>query len=98
MEGEPDPSSGMVVDLKDLKSIIEEEVVDPMDHRFLNHEVPPFDRIIPTAENVAMEIWRRLNRRLSGSSAALSKVRLFETGDLYIDVTGEDVRENDRKL
>jgi 6-pyruvoyltetrahydropterin/6-carboxytetrahydropterin synthase len=86
VEGDPDPRTGMVMDLKDLKQILEEEVVTPMDHRFLNYEVPPFDRIIPTAENVAAEIWRRLDPRI-GQGAKLAKVRLFETTDLYVDVT-----------
>jgi 6-pyruvoyltetrahydropterin/6-carboxytetrahydropterin synthase len=85
VEGDPDPRTGMVMDLKDLKQILEEEVVTPMDHRFLNYEVPPFDRVIPTAENVAAEIWRRLDPRI-GQGAKLAKVRLFETADLYVDV------------
>jgi 6-pyruvoyltetrahydropterin/6-carboxytetrahydropterin synthase len=89
VEGEPDPVTGMVLDLKALKDILEEEVVGPMDHRFLNYEVPPFDRVIPTAENVAQEIWRRLEPRLRTSTTSLSRVRLFETPDLYVDVLGE---------
>ncbi|MBV8708071.1 MAG: 6-carboxytetrahydropterin synthase [Acidobacteriaceae bacterium] len=87
VEGDPDPRTGMVMDLKDLKQILEEEVVTPMDHRFLNYEVPPFDRVIPTAENVAAEIWRRLDSRVERPGAKLAKVRLFETADLYVDVT-----------
>ncbi len=90
VEGEPDEVTGMVLDLKVLKDILEEEVVTPMDHRFLNYEVPPFDRVIPTAENVASEIWRRLEPRLSSASTRLSKVRLFETEDLYVDVLRGD--------
>jgi 6-pyruvoyltetrahydropterin/6-carboxytetrahydropterin synthase len=87
LEGDPDPVSGMVMDLKKLKDILEHEVVAPMDHRFLNYEVKPFDRIVPTAENIAREIWRRLDARLGASGARLSKVRLFEGSDLYADVT-----------
>ncbi len=64
VEGEPDPVTGMIMDLKDLKLILEQEIVEPMDHRFLNHEVVPFDRIVPTTENVAAEIWRRMDGRL----------------------------------
>jgi 6-pyruvoyltetrahydropterin/6-carboxytetrahydropterin synthase len=86
VEGQPDPVTGMIMDLKDLKQILEEEVVEPMDHRFLNHEVPPFDRIVPTAENVAAEIWRRMDQRLKNAAARLFRVRLFETSDLYVDV------------
>lgn len=88
LEGDPDPVTGMVMDLKELKSILEEEIVEPMDHRFLNYEVPPFDRVIPTAENVALEIWRRLEPRVNSGRARLSNVRLFETSDLYVDVNG----------
>lgn len=90
VEGDPHPVTGMVLDLKDLKGILEEEVVGPMDHRFLNYEVAPFSTVVPTAENVAREIWRRLEPRLSGPSTSLAKVRLFETADLYVDITRED--------
>ncbi|MGH9770712.1 MAG: 6-pyruvoyl trahydropterin synthase family protein [Candidatus Acidiferrales bacterium] len=86
VEGEPDPATGMVIDLKRLKEILEEEIVAPMDHRFLNYEVKPFDMVVPTAENVAGEIWRRLESRISSPGIALAKVRLFETPDLYVDV------------
>jgi 6-pyruvoyltetrahydropterin/6-carboxytetrahydropterin synthase len=89
VEGEPHPVTGMVMDLKDLKDVLEEEVITPMDHRFLNYEVPPFASVIPTAENVAREIWRRLEGRLETSSTRLSKVRLWETPDLYVDVTSD---------
>lgn len=86
LEGEPDPITGMIVDLKWLKTLIEEEVVWPMDHRFLNFEVPPFDRVVPTTENVAREIWNRLDPRLSTSSGRLHRVRLYETADCYVDM------------
>ena len=45
--GDPDPVTGMVFDLRELKEIMNAEVVDAMDHRFLNREVPPFDRVVP---------------------------------------------------
>jgi 6-pyruvoyltetrahydropterin/6-carboxytetrahydropterin synthase len=89
VSGNPDPVTGMVLDLKDLKQIIEREVVDPMDHRFLNYEVPPFDRIVPTTENVAREIWTRLAPHLERENARLARVRLYETADLYVEVGGE---------
>src|SRR5579875_2809874 len=75
VEGDPDPITGMVIDLKTLKDILEDEVVQPMDHRFLNFEVEPFSRIVPTAENVAQEIWRRLAPRIDGPNTRLVKVR-----------------------
>ena len=51
VKGEVDPRSGFVVDLKQLKEIMHREVLDAMDHRFLNKEVPEFFTQIPTTEN-----------------------------------------------
>jgi len=90
LEGDPDPITGMVVDLKDVKELLQEEILTPMDHRFLNHEVKPFDTVIPTTENIAHEIWRRLELQTSKLNARLAKVRLFETPDLYVDIARED--------
>lgn len=89
LSGAPDPVTGMIVDLKDVKLLLEEEVVQPMDHRHLNHEVPPFDRVVPTAENLAVEIWRRLEPRFRETPARLAGIRLYETEDLYVDYAGE---------
>jgi 6-pyruvoyltetrahydropterin/6-carboxytetrahydropterin synthase len=90
LEGDPDPITGMVVDLKDVKELLQNEVLTPMDHRFLNHEVKPFDTVIPTTENIAREIWHRLELQTSKLNATLARVRLFETPDLYVDVARED--------
>jgi 6-pyruvoyltetrahydropterin/6-carboxytetrahydropterin synthase len=89
LAGDPDPVTGMVFDLKQLKEIIQKAVVEPMDHRFLNYEVPPFDKVVPTTENVAVEIWSRLQPAFRGGRAQLHNVRLYETEDLYVDYTGE---------
>jgi len=90
IEGSPDPVTGMIVDLKLVKDVIQREVTDPMDHRHLNYEVPPFDRIPPTAENIAREVWRRLEPRLTFPNARLHSIRLYETDDLYVDYAGEN--------
>lgn len=92
LEGEADPVTGMVVDLKHVKEVIEREVLDPMDHRFLNHEVSPFQETVPTTPNLAREIFRRLQKPLSGPGVSLSRVRLFEGPDLFVDVNEEDLR------
>lgn len=90
VEGDPDPHTGMVINLKELKEMIEERIVAPMDHRFLNFEVEPFTHVIPTCENLAREIWRRLDAGLQHSPARLAKIRLFETADLYVDVVRDE--------
>ncbi|SRR5579862_8855722 len=88
VEGTPDPVTGMVLDLKLLKEILNRDVVDIYDHRFLNREVPPFDRVIPTPENIAIDIWNRLQPRLDGAHGHLHGVRVYETPDLYVDYFG----------
>lgn len=89
VEGQTDPVTGMVMDLKYLKDVINREVVDPMDHRMLNCEVPPFDRVIPTAENLAVEIWRRLQPHLTTGPNRLHSVRLYETEDTFVEYGGD---------
>ncbi len=89
LEGAPDPVTGMIFDLRKFKEIIHQSIVEPMDHRFLNYEVPPFDKIVPTVENVAAEIWDRLSPHFNGGGARLRNIRLYETEDLYVDYAGE---------
>jgi len=90
VEGAPDAVTGMVLDLKELKDVLNREVVEPYDHRFLNYEVPPFDRVIPTPENIARDIWLRLEPHLSQPGRRLQQVRLYETPDLYVDYWGDE--------
>jgi len=87
VKGEVNPRSGFVVDLKQLKDILNREVLDAMDHRFLNKEVPEFARQIPTTENIAIAVWQRLQLRLQ--DAQLHRVRVYETPDLFVDFYGE---------
>jgi len=87
--GEPDRVTGMVLDLKDLKEILNREVMEPYDHRFLNYEVPPFDKVPPTTENIARDIWGRLAPQLCNGSRRLHSIRVYETPDLYVDYFGD---------
>lgn len=89
LEGEPDPVTGMVLDLKRLKAILQREVVEAMDHRFLNYDVPPFDRLTPTAENLAREIWRRIEGPIRAAGPRLHAVRVYETEDYFVDYYGD---------
>jgi 6-pyruvoyltetrahydropterin/6-carboxytetrahydropterin synthase len=85
--GEVDPVSGFVVDLKDVKEILEREVVNVYDHRHLNLEVPEFKDALPTTENIAVAIWRRLDGRIP--NARLHRIRVYEMADLFADYYGE---------
>lgn len=85
--GEPDPSTGMVLDLKELKDILQREIVDRMDHRHLNLEVPELVGKIPTCENIAVVIWNLLEPAITRGK--LDRVRLYESPDLFADCTAE---------
>ena len=81
--GEPDPVTGMVLDLKELKEILEREVMRRMDHRFLNYEVEELKDQIPTCENIARLIWKLLEPKIT--QGRLFKVRLYESPDLFAE-------------
>jgi 6-pyruvoyltetrahydropterin/6-carboxytetrahydropterin synthase len=83
IEGEPDPVTGMVLDLKELKEILEREITQRMDHRHLNYEVPELAGQIPTCENIARVIWQLLEPKIR--KGRLHRVRLYETPDLFAD-------------
>ena len=89
VRGAVDARSGMVVDLKQLKEVLQREVIDVLDHRFLNEEVPVFRHLIPTTENLAVEIWKRIEPQITSEGVRLHNVRLYETGDLFVDYGGE---------
>lgn len=86
--GEVDPVSGFVVDLKALKDVIEREVIQAYDHRHLNLEVPEFRHAMPTTENIAIAVWKRLQSKIP--NARLQRVRVYEMPDLFADYCGEE--------
>ena len=73
--------------MKELKAILEREVISVYDHRHLNLEVPEFTTRIPTTENIAISIWQRLDGRIP--HAKLHRVRVYEMPDLFADYYGE---------
>lgn len=77
VEGEIDPQTGYVIDLKILSDIVREEVLEPFDHRNLNLDCPEFENLIPTAENITVVIWNKIRKRLDPKLNL--EVRLWET-------------------
>ncbi|MFC2131393.1 6-pyruvoyl tetrahydropterin synthase family protein [Bacteroidota bacterium] len=90
--GNPDPDTGYVIDLKKLKKILYEEIVDKVDHKHLNFDVSFLEDIIPTVENLSIVFWNILKNKLP--SGKLHKIKLFETDDSYCEYYGEPIEIN----
>ncbi len=85
--GEIDPVTGYLLDLKTLKQIIDEEVIERFDHMNLNLDTEAFRNLNPTAENIAVVIWQLLRKRLE--SKLKLKVTLYETERNIVEYEGK---------
>ncbi len=77
--GEIDPRTGMIVDLVALQSVLDEQVVEPFDHTFLNKDIAYFETVVPTAENIAVRIAQLLKDPVAELGATLDRVKLIES-------------------
>jgi 6-pyruvoyltetrahydropterin/6-carboxytetrahydropterin synthase len=84
LAGEPDPDTGMVIDLKDLQDVLDAEVMARFDHRDLNRDTDFFEKAPPTPENLARVIVRLLEQALP--AGLLHHVRLYEDPDTYVEI------------
>ena len=84
MRGEPDPVTGMVIDLKDLQELLEREIMARFDHRDLNADTDFFEKEPATPENFARVIERLLLAALP--PGALDRIRLRQDEDLWVDI------------
>ena len=89
VRGSIDPRTGMVCDLAALQGLVDELVVEPFDHTFLNKDVPHFATTVPTAENIALHIADLLSAPIAELGAALHKVRLQESPNNAAEVFAE---------
>ena len=91
VKGEPDPETGFVVDLKKLSTLIRDEVIEKVDHKNLNLDVPFMKGKMASTENLAVEIWRILEPAMPRISnrARLHSVRLFETPRNFVEYFGD---------
>lgn len=87
LRGEVDPETGMLIELKDLKDIVNRQVIDKVDHYHLNLDVPFLNGIIPTAENLCIAFYRELEKVIPNHM--LYEVRLWETMDNQAVYRGE---------
>ena len=86
LSGAIDQATGMISNLADLDSFVNERVIEPFDHRSLNEEVPAFRNVVPTTESLCVEIFQRLK---SFPHAKLEAVRVEETSNNSFEYAGE---------
>ena len=84
--GQIDPRTGMLVDLGKLQEAIDTLVVEPMDHTFLNKDIPYFAQVVPTAENIAVYIAQTLTPAIAELGAELDKVKLIESPNNSVEI------------
>jgi 6-pyruvoyltetrahydropterin/6-carboxytetrahydropterin synthase len=85
--GKIDPETGYVMDVKILSDLILEEVEKPFDHKNLNLDVPDFENLIPTAENIVVVIWNKMRNRINLEFDL--EVVLYETPRNFVTYKGE---------
>jgi len=90
VKGRVDPVTGMVMNLNDLMEVMRTEIWEHVDHKHLNEDVPFLKGIVPTAENLAIVFWQRLQACQDRFGAArLHRVRVVESRDNLVDYFGE---------
>ncbi len=91
VKGNPDPETGFVVDLKKLSQLIRREVIDQLDHKNINLDVPFMQDKMASTENLIIEIWRILEKALPSitGTARLHSLRLYETPRNFVEYYGE---------
>ncbi len=82
--GVPDPETGMVINLKQLDRVIRAAVVEHVDHHHLNRDVEFLSGVIPTAENLALAFWERIQAQLG--SGRLERLRLVESENNSVEM------------
>ncbi|MDP2089508.1 MAG: 6-carboxytetrahydropterin synthase [Flavobacteriaceae bacterium] len=87
VKGSVHPETGFVMDMKELKKMINAEIIDAFDHKNLNEEVPEFKKLNPTAENIAVVIWNKLRLKIAINLALT--ITLYETPRNFVTYTGE---------
>ena len=88
VEGEPDPETGFVMDLKVLRDVVERRVIEDVDHRNLNLDVSWMAGLNPTTENLVVAIWRRLVDEMP-EGVRLARLVVWETPRNYVEYGGE---------
>ncbi|MDR5638205.1 MULTISPECIES: 6-carboxytetrahydropterin synthase [unclassified Thermosynechococcus] len=98
VKGAIHPRTGMIVDLVKLEEVLKEQVIEPLDHTFLNKDIPYFATVVPTAENIAIYIAQLLQEPIRQLGATLHKVKLIESPNNSCEILCEELPPRDGVL
>ena len=88
VKGVPNPDTGFVINLKTLSVIVREKVVEALDHKNLNLDVPFLQGIMASTENVAIAIWDLIEEDVRTNGGELAKIKLIETENNFVEYYG----------
>jgi 6-pyruvoyltetrahydropterin/6-carboxytetrahydropterin synthase len=88
VKGIPSPETGFVIDLKMLSTLIKEQVIDKVDHKNLNLDVPFMEGKLASTENLVIEIWNILEGPIAERGGKLAHIKLYETENNFVDYYG----------
>ena len=88
VKGIPNPDTGFVINIKTLGEIIENEVIEHIDHKNMNLDVPFLKGVMASTENVVMAIWDRLIAPIEKEGGSLVKIKLVETENNHVEYYG----------
>ncbi|WP_185873179.1 6-pyruvoyl trahydropterin synthase family protein [Blattabacterium cuenoti] len=86
VKGEVDPITGFVINLNELKNILDKNIKEYFDHKNINLELKEFETIIPTLENIAIVIWKKIKNKISSKFEL--KIILYETENNFVEYDG----------
>lgn len=89
IKGTPDPETGFILDLKKLRDIIQNSVIEQLDHKNINMDVPWMAGKLASIENIAIGIWEQLEPQITGGK--LHRIKLWETHNNYVEYFGEEL-------
>lgn len=88
VKGVPSKETGFVINLKDLSEIIKQEIIEPLDHKNLNMDVPFLKGMLASTENIVIQIWDRIKEPVKIAGGELVKIKLVETENNFVEYYG----------
>ncbi|CAG5079349.1 6-pyruvoyl trahydropterin synthase family protein [Parvicella tangerina] len=89
VKGEPDPNTGYCVDLKKVSDVVKNEVIEQLDHRNINLDVPFMKGKLASTEILTIEIWKILAPLIKEIGAELHELKLYESENNFVTYRGE---------